>query len=234
MKRVWCLDLPLLRTSHNTPKKSPSDTDNLFWRCGGLLASCRSICFRHDMRQPILKIRILPNNLITSLQTQRSFALYASYFTRHHMSTNSNSKNPSIFGNICHVTAIEQSDPNIAVEADGEVAQKRRLWLHQLVANLLRRCSIRRSSGHSVGDRCPLSECAHERANVTPPQVLLHNHPAEHQTPDHCTALHPARAISSGSDLEKGSTVSPTAAAPLNTEAWKLSLVLPFMDYPPS
>lgn len=147
MKRVWCLDLPLLRTSHNTPKKSPSDTDNLFWRCGGLLASCRSICFRHDMRQPILKIRILPNNLITSLQTQRSFALYASYFTRHHMSTNSNSKNPSIFGNICHVTAIEQSDPNIAVEADGKVAQKRRLWLHQLVANLLRRCSIRRSVG---------------------------------------------------------------------------------------
>ena len=152
---------------------------------------------------------------------------------KYHMSstTTTSSRNPSVFGYVCHITANEQSGPDVAHRNDDQVARERRLRVRCIIASLLRRRSKNKSSETSVEDRCPLAESARERPNVTPPPTSLHHSTLDHHTQDHFTPPLPTTAPFLGTHSKQLSTASSTSEASLNNEAWKLSLVSPFMDH---
>ena len=160
-----------------------------------------------------------------------SSALYANYPNRHHMSTTTNPRGPLILGNVCHITANELPSSNIPVKDADEVAKQRRLHLRHIFMRLLRRCSTLKPRGHPVEDRRRHSEWAPTQTAMTPPSTSPHNHQPDLEPQGSYNTANSATAMLSDTATRKESTASSTSSSLSNTEAWKLSLVLPFMDH---
>ena len=153
------------------------------------------------------------------------------------MSSTITPRSPPVFGNVCYITANGRSNSHSCIDDDNEeVTQQRRPRLRHMVSSVLRRCSSTlRHREPSADEPCPLSsDCTCEqRINRTPSTASRSHHRPSIQVYQSYESATLATAMTSSSASKSHSTTPSTSSALSNTEAWKLSLALPFVNDTP-
>lgn len=153
------------------------------------------------------------------------------------MSTTITPRGPPVFGNVCYVTANGRSNSDSSIEDDNqEVTQQTRPRLRHMVSSVLRRySSTLRHREHSVNEPCPLSSdyTCEQRIDRTPSTASRSHHRPSIQAYESYDSATSAKAVTSSSASKSHSAAPSTSSSLSNTEAWKLSLILPFMNDTP-
>ena len=143
-------------------------------------------------------------------------------------------KDPLPFGNVCHITANNPQSPTPSTKIKDQTKPYQHPRLGHSINNLVHRCSKLCSRRHPTRSSQSLSTCASIQTTTTPPPT---------SSKDHVPALAPQEGVETtasrinvaqpnDNSYRNTSTASSESSASSYTEAWNLSLILPFMHDP--
>ena len=140
------------------------------------------------------------------------------------------------FGNTCHITANDPPSPTSPTKTKDHPESHKCPCFGHIIDRLMHRCSKLCLRWHHFEGTQTISECASCQPTATLPPTSLPNQTRDLVPNKRAETSAPTSPIvqCKNSNYRTKSTASSKTSSSSNLEAWKMSLVLPFMDDPHS